>query len=47
MFAWLLAQPGMMPLIAASSVAQLESNLAATAIELSPDQLARLDSAGE
>jgi len=47
MFAWLLAQPGGMPLIAASSVAQLESNLGATAIELSVDQLARLDSAGE
>jgi len=47
MFAWLFAQPGMMPLIAASSVAQLEFNLAATAIELSPDQIARLDAAGE
>jgi len=47
MFAWLLATPGMMPLVAASSVSQLDFNLAATAIELSPDQLARLDAAGE
>lgn len=47
MFAWLLDQPGMMPLIAASSVAQLEFNLGATTIELSPHQIARLNAAGE
>jgi aryl-alcohol dehydrogenase-like predicted oxidoreductase len=47
MFAWLLSKPGMMPLIAASSRAQLEFNLAATAIDLTAGQIARLDAAGK
>lgn len=46
MLAWLWDQPRMMPLIAAASVEQLEENLAAMQIELSANQLARLNIAG-
>lgn len=42
--AWLLARPGMAaPLIGARSIRQLEANLAALELELTSDQLARLD----
>lgn len=44
--AWLMATtPTAIPLIAASSEAQLDDNLGALGVELSPDQLALLDSA--
>ncbi len=44
--AWTLARPGVAStLIGASKVAQLEANMAATAIALSPDQMRRLDEA--
>ncbi|NAO97729.1 MULTISPECIES: aldo/keto reductase [unclassified Halomonas] len=42
--AWLLTRPGMAaPLIGARSISQLEANLAALELELTGDQLARLD----
>ena len=46
--AWLLAQrsPRLVPLVGPRTPEQLEDNLAATALELSPDVLARLDAAG-
>lgn len=47
MFAWLLARPGMLPLIAASSTRQLADNLAAGKIALTEEQIARLDGAGD
>ncbi|QWC56404.1 aldo/keto reductase [Erythrobacter sp. 3-20A1M] len=44
--AWTLAQPGVTStLVGASKVSQLESNVAATELDLSPDQLKRLDDA--
>lgn len=46
MYAWMFAQQGIRPLVAGETVAQLEENLAALEIELSDDQLARLDLAG-
>jgi aryl-alcohol dehydrogenase-like predicted oxidoreductase len=45
--AWLWSKPQMLPMIAVSSKAQLADNLAASEIELTPDQLARLDTAGD
>lgn len=43
--AWLLARPGMAaPLIGARSISQLEANLTALELELTNDQMARLDS---
>ena len=43
---WQLGGPlPIIPLVGASSVAQLEENLAATDLELTPDQRARLDAA--
>lgn len=47
MLASLFAQPNMLPLIAASSVAQLEANLAATEIALTAEQISRLNTAGD
>jgi aryl-alcohol dehydrogenase-like predicted oxidoreductase len=45
--AWLLAQPGsVIPLIGARSVDQLEDNLGCLDVELTGDQLRRLDHAG-
>jgi len=46
--AWLLAQrsPRVVPLVGPRTPEQLEDNLAAASIELSPDVLARLDAAG-
>lgn len=46
MLAWLWSKPNMLPLIASSSVAQLDDNLAAAGITLSDEQVARLDGAG-
>ncbi|MEU9332735.1 aldo/keto reductase [Streptomyces sp. NPDC048290] len=44
--AWqLAAEPAVLPLAGASSLAQLEENLAAVELELTADQLARLDAA--
>jgi len=44
--AWLMATtPAAIPLIAASNEAQLDENLGALAVELSPDQLATLNAA--
>jgi aryl-alcohol dehydrogenase-like predicted oxidoreductase len=45
--AWLLAQrsPRLVPLVGPRTLEQLEDNLAAASIELSPDVLARLDAA--
>jgi aryl-alcohol dehydrogenase-like predicted oxidoreductase len=45
--AWLIgAQVPMIPLVGASSVAQLDESLAAVDLELTPDQRTRLDAAG-
>ena len=44
--AWLIgAEIPMIPLVGASSAAQLEESLAAVDLELSPEQRARLDTA--
>jgi pyridoxine 4-dehydrogenase len=44
--AWLLARsPVMLPIPGTSSVAHLEENVAAAELELSADELARLDKA--
>ncbi|GAA4985235.1 hypothetical protein GCM10025734_08590 [Kitasatospora paranensis] len=46
MLAWQLLGPlPVVPLVGASSVAQLDESLAAVDLELSDDQLARLDGA--
>jgi aryl-alcohol dehydrogenase-like predicted oxidoreductase len=46
-YAWLLGgDPAIIPLTAPTRLEQLEENLAALAIELSADELARLDTAG-
>ena len=45
--AWLWAKPAMLPLIACSSTAQLDTSLAAMNVTLSQDLLDRLDDAGE
>jgi aryl-alcohol dehydrogenase-like predicted oxidoreductase len=45
--AWLVGgEVPMIPLVGASSVAQLEESLAAVDLELTADQRARLDAAG-
>jgi diketogulonate reductase-like aldo/keto reductase len=41
--AWLLAQPGVMAIPKAASVAHLEENFASQSLVLTPDDLARLD----
>ena len=46
-FAWLASQPNMLPLIAGTSIAQLTANIDAVEITLTPEQMARLDAAGE
>lgn len=46
-FAWLANQPRMLPLVAATSIAQLTANLDAVELALTPAQMARLDQAGE
>ena len=44
--AWVLAQPGITSaIVGASSLEQLDDNLAAAALELTPDELAALDAA--
>ncbi len=43
--AWLLATPAMLPIPGTSSVAHLEENLAAAALELSSDEIAELNDA--
>lgn len=46
MLAWLWSKPNMIPLVAASSTAQLDANLAGMEIALSEEQIVRLDTAG-
>ena len=44
--AWVLAQPGVTSaIVGASSLEQLDDNLAAAALELTPEELAALDAA--
>ena len=45
MLAWLWSKPNMLPLIASSSIAQLDETLAALRIVLSAGQISRLDTA--
>jgi aryl-alcohol dehydrogenase-like predicted oxidoreductase len=47
MLAWLWSRPDMMPLIAASTEAQLTENLAAMELSLDAGQIGRLDTAGD
>lgn len=45
--AWVWGQQGHMPLVAGSSAAQFDENFAAMDLVLSPEQIARLDDAGQ
>lgn len=45
--AWMMNTPGMMPLVAASGVDQLNANLDAVDLALSAEQMERLNAAGE
>jgi len=41
--AWLLARPGVIPILGARTLAQLDDNLAASSVRLTADQMAELD----
>jgi aryl-alcohol dehydrogenase-like predicted oxidoreductase len=46
-YAWMLQnEPAVIPLLAASTPAQMEENLGALNVQLSPDQISRLNDAG-